>query len=288
MATFDNLVGRMFNRLKVIERAPDYVQPNGHHKTQYVCECSCPAHTRIIVKATHLKDGHCQSCGCLNSELAAKRLADRDRARAKHGKYNDRLYKIHQNMISRCYNKNDTGYTDYGARGIKICEEWCDPNDTLSIEKIRNFYNWAMTHGYEDILTIDRIDNNGNYEPSNCKWATKVEQGNNRRVNKLIDFNGKQYSIGQIANVFNINYDRFYGIVYRSNYNLNNAYHLIQTPYGSYYGFLGKYNNPIPMAPIYYIDRYGCPISQIDYKEPQPTPALWECDDKGFITKPIL
>ena len=264
------------------------IQPNGSHKVRYLCECSCPNHTRVVVSAQHLKDGHCQSCGCLNSELSAKRLADRDRAKAKHSKYNDRLYNIYRSMIYRCYDPKDQNYHNYGGRGIRVCEDWHDSNSNLSVEKLRNFYNWAMTHGYEENLSIDRIDNDGNYKPSNCRWADNSTQGNNRRTNRMIDFNGGQYTIGQVANMLSIDYDKFYRMVYNSNYNMVNVIYPIQTPYGVHYGPMDKYGNIIPMAPIYYIDQYGYPIDQACYKEPQPTPALWECDDKGFITKPIL
>lgn len=86
----------------------------------------------------------------------------------KHGLCNTRLYSIYTNMKTRCYNKNNSHYQYYGKRGIVICDEW--------LNDFKAFYDWALSHGYKDNLTIDRIDVNGNYEPSNCRWVTQHKQ----------------------------------------------------------------------------------------------------------------
>lgn len=109
-----------------------------------------------------------------------------------------RLIKIFNAMKQRCSNPKDTRYKNYGARGITICDEWL--NDS------KKFYDWANNNGYNDNLSIDRIDVKGNYEPLNCRWVTQVEQQNNKRNNHFIEFNGKRKTIAQWA--------RYYGITW--------------------------------------------------------------------------
>lgn len=109
----------------------------------------------------------------------------------KHGKCNTRLYRIYKCMKTRCYNKNRNDYKYYGGRGIVICDEWL--NDFMA------FYYWSINNGYDDTLTIDRIDVDGNYEPSNCRWATQKQQCNNYSRNILITYNGKTQNMRQWA-----------------------------------------------------------------------------------------
>lgn len=116
----------------------------------------------------------------------------------KHGLSNTRLHKIWHSMYCRCYYKSTNQYKNYGGRGIKVCEEW------KHIQGFINFYNWAINNGYEETLTLDRIDNNKGYCPSNCRWITPKEQSNNRRNNVYYTFNGETKTSKQWCELYNI------------------------------------------------------------------------------------
>ena len=115
----------------------------------------------------------------------------------KHGKSNDPIYGVWKNMKGRCFNEKDHNYKNYGARGISVCEEWLNPE---------TFFKWASENGYRRGLSLDRIDNNGNYSPENCRWADNVEQGRNRRTNVIIEYKGQSKSIADWAEETGIGY----------------------------------------------------------------------------------
>lgn len=124
-----------------------------------------------------------------------------------HGESKSHLYIVWASMKRRCYNPNSKDYKNYGGRGIILCPEWKE-NFTL-------FRDWAIKNGYKQGLQIDRKDTNGNYEPSNCRWVTQIENENNRRYTKKVIYNNKQYTLRQLADEFKISrsvlYDRIYG-----------------------------------------------------------------------------
>lgn len=172
-----------FERLKVIERAAN----DKYGNSMWVCKCECGA--TKIVRGSHLTCGNTKSCGCLDREVVAKNAI-------RHGMRYTRIYNIWRKMKERCSNPNATNYRYYGAKGIRVCEEW------LAFE---TFYEWAKTSGYRDDLTIDRINVFDNYKPGNCRWATIREQNNNTTRNHTITIGRETRTIQGWADEIGIN-----------------------------------------------------------------------------------
>lgn len=171
-------VGDKFGKLTTLE----LVEDGNCLKRTWKCECECGR--TIISKERYLKDGHRKSCGCL-----------RGNAIRTHGMTRTRLFKIWTSMRERCEREKHPHYNDYGGRGISVCEEW---------NAFETFRDWAFQNGYDDSLTIDRIDVDGNYEPSNCRWVTMKAQQNNKRNNHVIDFNGEKHTITEWSEITGI------------------------------------------------------------------------------------
>lgn len=188
-----DMIGKKFGRLTVLTREGTHV--SGRSKLAlWGCICDCGNET--VVRGASLRNGTTKSCGCAQRENASI-------ANTTHGLSRTRIHRVWQAMKKRCENPNDKNYFNYGGRGIHVCEEWKD--DFMS------FYRWANSNDFDEGLTIDRIDVNGNYEPSNCMWVTQKVQSNNTRRNKFFYFKGEERTLSQISDICGIRY----GVLYK-------------------------------------------------------------------------
>lgn len=169
-----DLTGMKFGHLTVIELA----EPRGG-KRCYRCVCDCGKETVVI--ASNLKRGNTQSCGCLrtNKIVLHNKI---------HGMKKTKLYGIWSSMRSRCNNPHNKEYHRYGGRGISCCKEW---------GSFIPFKEWALKAGYEGGLSLDRIDNDGDYCPENCRWATREQQSSNTSQNVFLTYSGETKTIAQ-------------------------------------------------------------------------------------------
>ena len=189
---YEDLKGKKFNRLTAIE----FLETDSHRRTYWLCKCDCGNTTRVL--ASHLKNGHTKSCGCRLQEINN----NMKHLNYKNGLSKTRLGRIYYNMVSRCYRQTCPEYNLYGGKGVKICDEWVNREKTGFV----NFCNWSLMNGYSDNLTIDRIDVNGNYEPSNCRWVDNFVQANNKTNTHRVIVNGELGTVSNLARKFNISY----------------------------------------------------------------------------------
>lgn len=195
----DEMLGRKFGRLTVIGYAGIHTTPCGTRRRLWKCRCDCGKEK--IVHEPSLRNGSTKSCGCWKFQKIKEHNTT-------HGGSHDRLYGIWKSMKRRCNSPNDSHYEFYGGKGIRVCEEWND---------YANFKRWAYANGYDDDAefgdcTIDRIDNDRDYEPSNCRWVNRTTQANNTSRNRYVEFQGKRLTIAEFASAMNIdkNHARYY------------------------------------------------------------------------------
>ena len=186
--TKEDLTGKKFGNLTVISK-----KCNKNKNVYWNCICECG--NNVEVKTSELNRGSTVSCGCYSKNRFIKE-------NTKHDKSNTRLYKIWYGMKRRCYEEKNESYPRYGGRGITICKEWLD--DFMS------FYNWSMENGYSDKLSIDRIDNDGNYEPNNCRWATNSVQSRNQSNTIIVEIFGVKKPLAEWNEIVGVSYNRSY------------------------------------------------------------------------------
>lgn len=174
MAKIKDITGQRFGRLVVTGYA---------EKGHYNCICDCGNIRKVLRQ--NLVSGKQVSCGCYAKDRTKERMS-------KHGMTKTPLYNVWNSMKNRCNNQNVKCYASYGGRGLTVCDEW--QND------FQAFYDWAINNGWKQGLQIDRISNDDGYNPKNCRIVTQIENENNRRDNRIIEYKGKKYTVTQLAN----------------------------------------------------------------------------------------
>ena len=183
-----NIIGKQFGMLEVVGYA-GFVNEGRQKEHYWYCLCDCGHLSKKRQRC--LCSGDTRSCGCLGDKVRNEWIASRFRR----GPHATKLGVIWRTMKRRCYNLNSKQYENYGGRGILICDEWKD---------FPAFYTWAISSGYSEGLTIERINNDNGYSPDNCKWVTRKVQANNRRTNRPITFNGVTLNLVQWAEALGI------------------------------------------------------------------------------------
>jgi hypothetical protein len=169
----------MFGNLRVVQ----FAGSTGKRRL-WLCLCSCG--NTITAHSTALRTGHTKSCGCYKIEQARARATT-------HGMRATRLFGIWSRLRQRCGNPNNPDYARYGGRGIKVCSTW---------ERFENFAEWALANEYDEKLTLDRIDNDGGYGPTNCRWATRAAQAINRSNTVFVEFRGERLPLALLIPQF--------------------------------------------------------------------------------------
>ena len=210
ISIYDNpkWIGRKFGSLTVVET----VLGKKGNGTCWFWKMKCDCGNETIVLPNKVIKGYTNSCGCKKKDRC-RILTEKYRVR--HGDNGTRLYHIWHGMRQRCINKNNKDYKNYGFRGIKVCDQW--------LNSYVDFKTWALSNGYEETLTLDRIDVNGDYCPENCRWVTVKEQCRNKRETVYLEFDGERKPLIQWADEIGIDYQTLYGRVFHKGWNVEKA-----------------------------------------------------------------
>lgn len=193
MSKMIDLTGKRFGDLYVLHRVKNSQKTkSGYSTTRWLCRCDC-GNEIVLTKGSLIRVGR-ENCGCKKKKYPQK-----------HGMSHTKLHNVWISMNKRCSNPKDTEYKNYGGRGISVCDEWKGTNGAS------RFIEWALKNGYKESLSIDRIDVDGNYEPSNCRWIPMNEQAFNKRNTIWVVLNGERISLKKACDILNINYYTAYG-----------------------------------------------------------------------------
>ena len=190
MSKVIDLTGQKFGRLTVVQRGEN----SKAGKARWICVCECGNPTSVLVVGSDLMNGRTKSCGCSQAQTRI----ENGKKNTTHGQSNTRLYKIWIGMKKRCYNPSSIDYKNYGAKGIKICDEWHD----FSV-----FNEWAIEHGYSKDLTIDRKDCAKDYSPENCQWSDILTQNNNKTNSHHLTYKGETKTMSEWCRELNLSYN---------------------------------------------------------------------------------
>lgn len=177
-------IGDRFGHLTVIDDTIQHIEKRSNKVKAVLCECDCHNHTTKLVSIYHLIDGHTTSCGCTRNQT--------------HKLSHTKIYQQYYGMRKRCEYPKHKEFDRYGGRGISVCEEWK--------ESFENFYNWAINNGFNDGMTIDRINNDGNYSPDNCRFITLSEQQNNKSNSIFLTYKDNTYGLKKWSEITGISY----------------------------------------------------------------------------------
>lgn len=204
--------GMKFGRLTIIgfERIEQEYYNTRTARWNWICRCDCG--NIISAVPSTVRNGHTQSCGCYKRDMTVEY---NKKAKIVHGGRGDRLYHIWRGMKQRCHSETCKNYEQWGARGIAVCAEWR--------EDYAAFRSWALSNGYSDDLSIDRIDVNGNYCPENCRWATATEQARNKRNNTYVEYLGVNKTIAEWADAQGIPYGSLYRRLFYDGWSVERA-----------------------------------------------------------------
>lgn len=183
-----DITGQKFHSLTALNF--EYRDSGYHHNWKFRCDCG----NEFVARKSAVISGNTKQCKNCSIKAMARKIST-------HGYAGTRLYKEWAGIIQRCENPKNTSYNRYGALGITVCEAW---------HKFEKFAEWSIKNGYSNNLTIDRIDNTGNYEPSNCRWVGNLEQANNKSTNVFITISDETHTIAEWARIYGMKYHTLY------------------------------------------------------------------------------